>query len=82
LKIIEKAQAKKEERDKQYSNAVKDNARLRNEIARCNILNSKMGNRIEELEVFQEKYSKLIDWSITAENKIEELTKALEEMYD
>ena len=41
-----------------------------------------MGNRIEELEVFQEKYSKLIDWSITAENKIEELTKALEEMYD
>ena len=82
MKVIEKAKAKKKERDNKYKRAVEDNGKLRAKHFETMATVRKLEERIEDLEEIQEKYSKLLTWSISAENKIEELTKALEEMYD
>lgn len=82
MKVIEKAKAKKAERERSHKRAVAENAGLRAKHFETMAIVRSLQERVQDLEEIQEKYSTLLTWSVSAENKIEELTKALEEMYD
>lgn len=82
MKVIEKAKAKKVEREKACKRIIADNAGLRAKYFETMATVRSLQERVEDLDEIQEKYNKLLTWSISAENKIDDLTRALEEMYD
>jgi len=82
LKIIEKALAKKEEKERVHKLIVAENAQCRLDKFRLESEIRRLKARVAELLKVQEEYSKLLTWSVKAENKIDALTEALDEMYD
>ena len=82
MKVIERAKAKREEKRRVHDLIVGENAQHRLDKFRLEGEVIRLKARVAELLKIQEEYSKLLTWSVKAENKIDALTEALEEMND
>jgi len=80
LKVIERAKLRKRQREHEAKVQAEEVIRLRGELERDQMTISELQKEVERLKAMEEEYSKLISWSVEAENKIEALTCAINEL--
>jgi hypothetical protein len=78
--IVEKARAKKKAREEVHQRVVEDNARLRNELQKANIVLLEAERQVKGYEKLKKDHERLVEWAVEAENKIDELKAALLEL--